>query len=95
MGRKEARKKIRKGGKEGKGVIHEWELSRAFQYWDVLLVIVINKTCCVLPCVILLGHHASPGSLNPPSHVEAFPHLRGPALPPRIPCIRSGLEEVD
>ena len=49
-------------------------------------------TWWVLPCLILLGHQAMPGDLNPPSQVEPFPHLKGPALPPRIPWFRSGLE---
>ena len=31
------------------------------------------------------------GTLSPPSHVEAFPHLKGPALPPRISLTSDGL----
>ena len=48
-------------------------------------------TSGVRPGVILPGHQAMAGTLCPPSHVVPFPHLRGPALPPRISLARDGL----
>ena len=49
-------------------------------------------TCADLRWEIFFGHHAMPGTLIPPSHVVALPHLRGPATPPWIPWSRAGLE---
>ena len=48
-------------------------------------------TSGVRPGVIFPGHQAMAGTLCPPSHVVPFPHLRGPALPPRISLARDGL----
>ena len=46
-------------------------------------IIIKIHTLVVRPVLILPGHQATAGTLNPPSQVVVLPHLNGPALPPQ------------
>lgn len=50
-------------------------------------------TLVVRPLRIFPGYQAMAGTLKPPSQVETFPHLNGPALPPYSCCSKSGLSK--
>ncbi len=58
---------------------------------SINIIVQSKPTSLVLPCLILFGHQAIPGTLIPPSHVDSLPHLRRPALPARNSTKRFGL----
>lgn len=77
---------------------HSKERREELSLWSDELIMktgIMLYTSCVLPLLIFPGHLAMAGTLCPPSHVVAFPHLRGPAFPPRISWPKAGLEDND